>query len=79
MVKFHPLKLTDGGEARARIVAIEFVCFFLFLSFLFFFFFFLFFFLSTFSIFSRSNAHTHTNNVADRDKFASLDLWITAV
>ena len=76
MVKFQPLKLTDGGEARARIVAIEFVCFFLFLSFLFFF---LFFFLSTFSIFSRSNAHTHTNNVADRDKFASLDLWITAV
>ena len=45
---FRHTKLTTGGEARARIPAIEFVCFFSF-------------FLPTFSIFAWSNEHTHTN------------------
>ena len=45
---FRHAKLTTGGEERARIPGIEFVCFFSF-------------FLPTFSIFAWSNEHTHTN------------------
>ena len=78
------MKLTAGGEVRARILAIDFVCFFpgaffsffLFLSFIF---------LPTSGIFSRSNAHIQTGRDAERlrgdvpagEQFASLDLWIT--
>ena len=58
VVKFQAREayITAGGEARARILAIEFVCFFSF------FLFFSIFFLPTFSIFSRSNAHRHSHN-----------------
>ena len=44
-------KLTAGGEARARILAIEFVSFFLFLSF----------FLNYFLLMIKLNEHAHTN------------------
>ena len=68
------VKLKAGGEVRARILAIEFVCFF---SFFLFFFFFL-----VPTSFSRSNTHIHTRRDAERlkgegEQFASLDLWIT--
>ena len=46
-------KLTAGGEARARILAIEFVCFFLS--------FFLSFFLNYFLLMIKLNEHAHTN------------------
>ena len=46
-------KLTAGGEARTRILAIEFVCFFLFLSFFFFF--------NYFLLMIKLNEHAHTN------------------
>ena len=47
---FRHAKLTAGGERRVRILAIESLSFFLF-----------FFPSHRFSIFSRSNSHTHTN------------------
>ena len=49
LVKFRHAKLTAGGEGRVRILAIECVSFFFFSP------------SYRFSIFSRSNAHTHTN------------------
>ena len=65
---FRQAKLTVDGEARARILAIEFVCFFsFFLSFLFLFIFtFSILFKKTYRFFndlasSRSKAHTHKN------------------
>ena len=48
-LSFRHAKLTAGGEGRVRILAIEYVSFFLFSP------------SYRFSIFSRSNAHTHTN------------------
>ena len=49
-LSFRLAKLTAGEEGRVRILAIECLPFFLF-----------FFPSSCFSIFSRSNSHTHTN------------------
>ena len=48
-LRFRHAKLTAGGKGRIRILAIECVSFFFFFS------------SYRFSIFSRSNAHTHTN------------------
>ena len=67
------VKQTADEEAPARILAIEFVCFLSsFLSFFLSFSLALFLFFSsfppTFSIFSRSNAHTHTNKGVDFQK-----------
>ena len=59
MVKFQHAKLTAGEEARALILSWQFsLSSFHFLSFCLFF---SSFFLPTFSIFTRSNAHTYTN------------------
>ena len=49
-LSFRHAKLTAGGKGRVRILATECVSFFLFFSPSY-----------RFSIFSRSNAHTHTN------------------
>ena len=67
------MKQTADEEAPARILAIEFVCFLscllsFFLSFSLALFLFFSFFPPTFSIFSRSNAHSHTNKGVDFQK-----------
>ena len=70
-LSFRYAKLTAGGKGRVRIQAIECVSFFSFFPPSY-----------SFSIFSRSNAYTHTNKEGaktrerpkgDREQFASLD------
>ena len=73
-LSFLHAKLTAGGEERVRILAIECLSVFFFSP------------SYRFSIFSRSNSHTHTNKEGAKthgrakrrqERFTSLDFWIT--